>query len=95
MVKINLQTRHRLGAITFCLLAAGCTDFNFRSEPVGRLQGSPRVQDLYQNRSPEVVRYDRYTLASIFDYIEVFYNRTRRHSHLGGVSPEAFEQTSS
>lgn len=29
--------------------------------------------------------------ADIFDYIEVFYNRTRRHSHLGGVSPEAFE----
>ncbi|MBU9385345.1 IS3 family transposase, partial [Burkholderia gladioli] len=27
-----------------------------------------------------------------FDYIEVFYNRTRRHSHLGGLSPEAFEQ---
>ncbi|RTM75668.1 IS3 family transposase, partial [Enterobacter hormaechei] len=31
----------------------------------------------------------------IFDYIEVFYNRSRRHSHLGGVSPEAFEQASS
>ena len=30
--------------------------------------------------------------ADIFDYIEVFYNRTRRHSHLGGVSPEAFER---
>ncbi|EPD9446388.1 IS3 family transposase [Escherichia coli] len=30
--------------------------------------------------------------ADIFDYIEVFYNRARRHSHLGGVSPEAFEQ---
>ena len=29
--------------------------------------------------------------ADIFDYIEVFYNRTRRHSYLGGVSPEAFE----
>ena len=29
--------------------------------------------------------------ADVFDYIEVFYNRTRRHSHLGGVSPEAFE----
>ncbi|EAO6819004.1 hypothetical protein GL381_07640 [Salmonella enterica] len=64
MVKINLQTRYRLGAITLCVLAAGCTDFNSRSEPVSRLQGSPRVQDLYQNRSPEVVRYDRYTLAS-------------------------------
>lgn len=30
--------------------------------------------------------------ADVFDYIEVFYNRTRRHSHLGGISPEAFEQ---
>jgi putative transposase len=29
--------------------------------------------------------------ADVFDYIEVFYNRTRRHSHLGGVSGEAFE----
>ncbi|WP_413814560.1 hypothetical protein [Citrobacter amalonaticus] len=27
--------------------------------------------------------------------MEVFYNRARRHSHLGGVSPEAFEQASS
>lgn len=32
--------------------------------------------------------------ADIFDYIEMFYNRVRRHSHLGGVSPEAFEQAS-
>lgn len=30
--------------------------------------------------------------ADAFDYIEVFYNRTRRHSHLGGISPKAFEQ---
>jgi putative transposase len=29
--------------------------------------------------------------AEIDDYIERFYNRTRRHSHLSGVSPEAFE----
>ena len=32
--------------------------------------------------------------ADISDYIEVFYNRTRRHSHIGDVSPEAFEQAS-
>ncbi|CAM6617000.1 Integrase catalytic domain-containing protein [Enterobacter intestinihominis] len=25
--------------------------------------------------------------ADIFDYIEVFYNRSRRHSYLGGVRP--------
>lgn len=30
-------------------------------------------------------------LADIADYIDTFYNRTRRHSHLGGVSPEEFE----
>ena len=29
--------------------------------------------------------------AEIFDYIEVFYNRTRRHSHLGQVSPAVYE----
>jgi putative transposase len=29
--------------------------------------------------------------ADVFDYIEVFYNRVRRHTHLGGISPEAFE----
>ncbi len=32
--------------------------------------------------------------ADVFEYIEMFYNRTRRHSHLGGVSPEAFETAS-
>ena len=29
--------------------------------------------------------------ADVFDYIEVFYNRNRRHSHLGQVSPHDFE----
>lgn len=28
----------------------------------------------------------------VFDYIEVFYHRNRRHSHLGGMNPDAFEQ---
>lgn len=32
--------------------------------------------------------------ADVFDYIESFYNRTRRHSHLDGLSPEAFEGAS-
>ena len=38
---------------------------------------------IYKNR--EIAR------ADISDYIESFYNRARRHSYLGGVSPEAFE----
>ena len=33
--------------------------------------------------------------ADIFDYIEAFYNRVRRHTHLGGVSPAAFERAAS
>ena len=39
----------------------------------------------------QVYRTRELAKADIFEYIEMFYNRTRRHSHLGGVSPEAFE----
>jgi len=46
----------------------------------GRGQGprSAAAQD------PEMAR------ADVFDYIEISYNRSRRHRHLGGISPEAF-----
>ena len=30
--------------------------------------------------------------SDVFDYIESFYNRVRRHSHLDQLSPLAFEQ---
>jgi putative transposase len=42
---------------------------------------------IYKNRS--IAR------GAIAEYIEVFYNPTRRHSHLGGVSPEVFEAAGS
>ena len=32
--------------------------------------------------------------SDLFDYIEVFYNKTRRHSHLGQLSPHDFERAS-
>lgn len=42
---------------------------------------------IYKNRS--IAR------AGIAEYIDAFYNPTRRHSHLGGVSPVAFEAAGS
>lgn len=35
----------------------------------------------------------REATADLFAYIEIFYNRQRRHSHLGQVSPAAFEKS--
>lgn len=32
--------------------------------------------------------------ADIFDYIEIFYNRQRRHTYLGGLSPQQYELAS-
>ena len=40
-------------------------------------------KQIYKNRD--------LAIAEIADYIDAFYNRTRRHSHLGGLSPEQFE----
>jgi putative transposase len=40
-------------------------------------------KQIYKNRA--------LAIAEIADYIDAFYNRTRRHSHLGGLSPEQFE----
>ncbi len=44
----------------------------------------------------ELVHHEHYAThdqarASIFEYIEVFYNRKRLHSSIGYMSPEAFE----
>jgi transposase InsO family protein len=47
-----------------------------------------KVQLVYAEnyQAPEEAR------AGIFEYIEVFDNRTRRHSAIGCVSPHAYEQ---
>jgi putative transposase len=54
------------------------------------------VESFFSSLKKERIKKRRYptrdvALADIADYIDTFYNRTRRHSHLGGVSPEQFE----
>ncbi len=54
------------------------------------------TESFFSSRKKERIRkriYKTRDLAKtdVFEYIEVFYNRNRRYSHLGGVSPEAFE----
>ena len=62
----------------------------------GQLLGHAVAESFFSSLKKERIRKRVYKTrdlarADIFDYIEVLYNRTRRHSHLGAISPEAFE----
>jgi transposase InsO family protein len=54
------------------------------------------MESFWATLKTELVHHEDYATraearASIFEYVEVFYNRKRLHSTLGYVSPEAFE----
>lgn len=54
------------------------------------------AESFFKTLKTELVYHERYRTrlqarASIFEYIEVFYNRKRKHSYLGYLSPEQFE----
>ena len=49
----------------------------------GSLKQERIKKHIYKNRE--------LAAADVADYIVAFYNRSRRHTHLGGVSPEQFE----
>ena len=50
---------------------------------------APRECELLARRSFSTHRDAR---TALFDFIEVFYNRQRRHSALGSLSPETFDR---
>lgn len=55
------------------------------------------VESFFASLKRELVHDEKYTTrgqakASIFEFIETFYNRVRRHSSLGFVSPDEFER---
>ncbi len=54
------------------------------------------VESFWATLKTELVYHEQYVTReqarqSIFEYVEVFYNRIRRHSSAGYISPEAFE----
>lgn len=54
------------------------------------------AESFFSRLKTELVHHRKYATRaearhSIFEYLEVFYNRKRRHSSLGYLSPEAFE----
>ena len=56
------------------------------------------VESFFASLKKELVHHEKYTgreeaKASIFEYVEAFYNRVRRHSFLGFLSPEEFERS--
>jgi putative transposase len=55
------------------------------------------AESFFGTLKTELVEYEDYlnkqdAKQSIFEYIEVFYNRRRRHSYLGYISPAEFEE---
>jgi transposase InsO family protein len=62
----------------------------------GNCYDNAAMESFFATLKTELVHEENYAThdearASIFEYIEVFYNRMRRHSSLGYLSPEAFE----
>lgn len=56
------------------------------------------MESFFASLKKELVHHEDYATraearASIFEYIEAFYNRVRRHSALGYVAPDEYERT--
>ncbi len=65
---------------------------------VGRCWGNAVVESTFGSPKRELVRRERYATraearAGLFESVEVFYNRVRRHSTLGYVATAEYERT--
>lgn len=83
-----------------------CADVRKELGEYGFIQSMSRKGDCWDNAvaesffgimKTELVYHERYegyqdALHSVFEYIEAFYNRQRRHSTLGYLSPAEFEK---
>jgi len=65
---------------------------------VGQCWDNAVVESTFGSLKRELIHHETYATrdeakASVFEYVEVFYNRVRRHSTLGYVSPAEYERT--
>jgi transposase InsO family protein len=65
---------------------------------VGQCWDNAVVESTFGSLKRELVHHESYATreearASVFEYVEVFHNRVRRHSTLGYVSPAEYERT--
>jgi transposase InsO family protein len=86
-------TQYACGAYQELLSEKGFTCSMSRT---GNCYDNAVMESFWGTLKTELVYHEKYATReearrSIFEYIEVFYNRVRRHSSLGYVSPEAFE----
>jgi len=66
----------------------------------GNCYDNAAMESFFHTLKTELVRHEHYrnhaeARASLFDYIEAFYNRQRIHSTLGYLSPDEFERACS
>ena len=64
---------------------------------VGQCWDNAPAESFFASLKKELIHDEDYqtraeAIASIFEYVEVFYNRQRRHSTLGYLSPAEYEQ---
>jgi putative transposase len=64
---------------------------------VGQCWDNAPMESFFASLKKELTHHEDYAThaeakASIFEYIDVFYKRQRRHSTLGYVSPAEYEQ---
>jgi len=64
----------------------------------GNCYDNAAMESFFHSLKVEQVHHDDYRTKNearsvIFDYIEIFYNRQRKHSTIGYLSPVAFEES--
>ena len=66
----------------------------------GHCYDNALMESFFHTLKTELIYFEKYRTrqearASVFEYIEIFYNRTRRHSSLNYCSPAEFEKRAS